>query len=242
VSGRIVLACARSGGRSSVMHLRYEGLSRVSRPRRDAGAAHVVLAHLGPGILGGDVYDLDVAVEPDAALFVTGQMATPVYARERPSSLRAAWRVARGGSLAVRGEPLMLDTGARHDVDVTLDVAGGASAVLADIVTLGAGAVARLRTTARIAGRLVARDACDLRAHAGAIATVVAVCDDAGRRAAMAGALHAALGAAGGVRGGIGSTAGAVVLRATGTRVWDLQRLVDAGVNGIRALPEFLPL
>ena len=237
MTGRIALACALRGGRSCITHVRYDGLSRVSRPRRGDDAAHAVVAHLGPGIIGGDAYATDVDVETSASLLVTGQMATPVYARAgAPSSVHAAWRVAAGAALAVCAEPLMLGAAAQHHAFTSIDVAGGAEAIFADIVTVAAGARARMRTTARIDGRLVARDACDLRARDGAVATVLMICGDERHRAVMTRTLRTGLARAVDVHGGSGATAGALLVRATSARVWPLQRFVADLVHELRAL------
>ncbi len=213
MTGRIALTCAQRDGRSYLSHIRYDGLSRVSRPQRAGGAAHLMLAHLGPGVIGGDRYALDVEVQAGASLLLTGQMATPVYARTAASSLDAAWQVETGASLIMCGEPVMLDAGARHEMCTTIDVAGDGYAL------------ARVRTIARIDGRVVARDACDFRAFAGAIATITIVCADAARREAIAASLAPLAAAA---RGGLGATPGAVILRAANDRVWPLQTLVNA--------------
>lgn len=189
--------------------------------------ARVVLAHLGPGILGGDRYASRVRLEPDAVLGVTGQMATPVYACRGSSSTEASWDVATGGALSVRTEPVMLDAGATHDMFSCIDMAPDATAIFADIVTVAAGAVARLRTTVRVNERLVLRDACDLRARPGAVATVLVVAGGAARRAAMTVAAQGLLDGTTDVRGGLGGTPAALVLRATSDRVWALQRLID---------------
>jgi hypothetical protein len=231
MTGTIALACAQRGGRSYLARIHYDGLWRVSRPQRDGDDVRVVAAHLGPGIIGGDRYASDVHVAAGARLMVTGQMATPVYARDGASSTDARWQVAPGASLAVRGEPLMLDAGARHDVRTTIEVAGDGCAIVADVVTVAPGALARLRTIARIDGQLVARDACDLRGSGGAIVTLIAVCAGAPARAAMAARLEPILAAAPGVRGGLGATAGSVILRATSDRVWAAQQLVAACVR-----------
>jgi urease accessory protein len=235
VTGRIALACAQRDGRSYLAHVRYEGLSRVSRPRRDGNAVQVVVAHLGPGIIGGDRYATDVRVERDATLVVTGQMATPVYARDGSSALQARWQVAPGASLVVRAEPVMLDAGAQHGQETSIDVAGDGCAIVGDIVTVAPGALARVRTTARIDGRLVARDACDLRAGSGAITTLLVVCASAERRAAFAALLEPIVAAAADVRGGLGATDGAVIVRASSARVWPAQRLIEACVGALRA-------
>jgi hypothetical protein len=137
--------------------------------------------------------------------------------------------------LIVRPEPLMLAAAARHDATAAIAVEGDGCAIVADIVTVSPEALVRLRTTARIDGRLVLRDACDLRAQAGAVATLFAVCADGVDRAAMAAMLEPIVATAPGVRGGLGATAGAIVVRATASRVWAAQRLVERCIAALRA-------
>ena len=234
-TGSITLTCAMRDGRSYIPYVRYDGLARVSRARHDGSAAHVVVAHLGPGILGGDAFTTSVDVEADAALVVGAQMALPVFAGSAASTTRTTMRIARNASLVFRSEPLMLDANAQHDAEATVDAAGGALAIVADVVVAGSGAVARMRTTARIDGRLVLRDACDLRAGSGAVATVLVVCDDELRRAAMSLTLERVIAEFADVRAGLGATGAALVLRALSPRVWALQRLVDDVVTSIRS-------
>ncbi len=239
-TGSIALTCAMREGRSCIPHVRYDGLARVSRARRNGAASHVVVAHLGAGILGGDAFTTAVDVDPEAALVVAGQMALPVYAGSAASTTRTTLRIARDASLVFRSEPLMLDVNAQHDAEATVDAAAGAIAIVADVVVAGSGAVARMRTTARIDGRLVLRDACNLRSDSGAVATVIVVCDDELRRAAMSLALERVIAEAA-VRAGLGATGAALVVRAVSPRVWSLQRLVDDLVTSIQS-PEPLRL
>jgi len=238
MTGSVALACVQRDGRSYLSRIRYDGLSRVSRPQRAGNAARIVLAHLGPGVIGGDRYALDVHVAEHASLVVAGQMATPVYARSAASSLDATWHVASGASLVVCGEPVMLDAGAQHEIRTTLDVDGAGCAILADIITVAPAALARVRTVARIDGRVVARDACDLHAFSGATATIVIVCTDEARRAAIVAALEPLVAASRDVRGGLGATDGAVIVRAVRESVWALQRYVDALVAAARVAPQ----
>ena len=238
MTGSVALTCAQRDGRSYLSRIRYDGLSRVSRPQRAGDAAHVVLAHLGPGVIGGDRYTLDVRVEPDASLLVTGQMATPVYARDASSSVDASWQVAGGASLVVRAEPVMLDAGARHDMRTALDVAGDGRAILADVVTVPPTARARLRTIVRIDGRIVVRDACDLHGIAGAVATVIIACPGPERRERIIEALAPLVASTEGAIGGIGGSADVVIVRARSEAVWGLQQrvasLIAAATRGLR--------
>jgi urease accessory protein len=215
MTGSIALACAERDGRSYLSRIRYDGL--------------------GPGVIGGDRYALDVHVEANASLLVAGQMATPVYAHSATSSLDATWHVASGASLVVCGEPVMLDAGARHDIRTTLDVDGSGCAILADIVTVAPAALARVRTIARIDGRVVARDSCDLAALSGCLATIVVACADAARRARLAVALETVIAVSPpGVRAGVGATDGAVVVRAAGDQIWYVQRFVGLLIAAAR--------
>lgn len=235
MTGSVALTCAQRDGRSYLAQIRYDGLSRVSRPQRAGDAARVVLAHLGPGVIGGDRYALDVRVEAGASLVVTGQMATPVYARDAASSVDATWTVAPGASLAVRAEPVMLDAGARHEIRTTLDVAGDGTAILADIVTVPPTAMARSRTIVRIDGCIVTRDACDLVGSSGAIATIIIACHGPGRLRSILKKLAPIAASTESVTAGLGVSHDTVIARATSESVWNVQQFVETMMTAAHA-------
>jgi urease accessory protein UreH len=223
-AGSIALACAAAGGRTRLRALRCEGLSRSSRAFAEpAGAIRLMLATLGPGVLGGDAFALDGAVEPGAALVAGGQMATPVFAGDAPSRSDATWSVAAGARLHVASEPLLLEPGSAHVAAARFTLEADAVALVAETFALRGRATLALRTHATIDGRLVFRDAVELAGERPeAYGTVALIAADAGLRAAFAARAGAYAAGGGPVRAGVGETAGAVVVRLMGARVWDV--------------------
>lgn len=225
-AGSIALACAVEGGRTRLRTLRCEGLSRSSRAFAEpAGAIRLMLATLGPGVLGGDAFALEGAVEPGAALVAAGQMATPVFAGDAVSRSDARWRIAAGARLHVAGEPLLLEPGSAHVTAAHFALEADGIALVAETFALHGRARLSLRTQATLDGRLVFRDAVELAGERpGAYGTVALIAADPGLRAAFAARAGAWAAAAGAVRAGVGETAAAVVVRLTGARVWDVLR------------------
>ncbi len=228
MTGSIALTCAQRDGRSYLSKIRHDGLSRVSRPQRAGDAAHVVLSHLGPGVIGGDHYTLDARVEANASLLVTGQMATPVYAREGASSVNAAWHVANGAALFVRSEPVMLDNGARYDMHTSLDVAGEGLAIFSEIVTVSGEGLARSRCIVRVDGRVDARDACDLQDFSGVMATFIVACPITWHRKAIVNSLAPIVKRSYNVQAGVGGAKATIIIRAASKQVWELQTFISA--------------
>ena len=149
MDGHLGLVCINRDGRSRLTTLCFDGLARASRALREPrGAARVVTATLGPGLLGGDAVARDTVVASGATLVVAAQMATPVFAGNAPSRSDARSRVAAGAELYVTGEVLLLAPRSAHEVSAAFDVSGDGFAVHAEIVVLGAGARLRSRTPA----------------------------------------------------------------------------------------------
>lgn len=238
MDGHLGLVCINRDGRSRLTTLCFDGLARASRALREPrGAARVVTATLGPGLLGGDAVTRDTVVASGATLVVAAQMATPVFAGNAPSRSDARSRVAAGAELYVTGEVLLLAPRSAHEVSAAFDVSGDGFAVHAEIVVLGAGARLRSRTSARIDGRLVVRDACDLDGDGSgrALLTAIVVSADSQRRACLAALLQGLLGEDPAIRGGLGATDGATIVRAQAPGAWPLQRLLDRIVALARA-------
>lgn len=224
-AGSIALTCAAEHGRTRLRTLRCEGLSRASRAFAEpAGAIRLMLATLGPGVLGGDRFTLEGALDAAASLVAAGQMATPVFAGAAPSCSDARWQVAAGARLHVAGEPLLLEPGSRHAAAATFALAGDAVALVVDTFALRGRARLTMRSQATLDGDLVYRDAFDLDGdRPGAFGTVALIAADTGLRAEFARRAGAYAAGGGPVRAGVGETAAAVVVRLSGARVWDVQ-------------------
>jgi urease accessory protein UreH len=241
-AGSIALTCAADGGRTRLRALRCEGLSRASRAFAEpAGAIRLMLATLGPGVLGGDRFTLDGALDAAASLVAAGQMATPVFAGSAPSRSDARWRIGAGARLHVAGEPLLLEPGSSHAAAVTFALAGDAVALAVETFALRGRARLAMRAQATLDGRLVYRDAFDLDgSRPGAFGTVALIAADPALRAAFAQRAGAYAAAGGPVRAGVGETAAAVIVRLSAERVWDVQcagRALAALVPGVSGGP-----
>ncbi len=238
-AGSVAIACDAAAGRSRLRTIRTEGLSRSSRAFHDtAGGIRVVLSTLGPGVLAGDRFTLEGSVDERASLVAAGQMATPVFAGASPSRTEAEWLIADGAALLVAGEPLLLEPGSEHTAGATFRISGGGCVIVVDTFGLRGSARLAMCTTAAIDGTLVYRDAFDISGDAiGAFGTVAMITASADARAAfVARAQPLALAAADAVRIGIGETASAVVVRLTGTRVWDV-RAAALAIAGPHVIP-----
>ncbi len=224
-AGSVALTCDVQAERTRLRTIRCDGLSRSSRAFAvPGGAIRVMLATLGPGVLGGDRFTLAGTLEPNAALTAGTQMATPVFAGGGPSCTDVAWRVDEGAVLHVAGEPLLLEPESTHRAVATFALADTATAMVTDTFALRGSARLSLRTSATIAGTLVYRDALEVDGgEPGAFGTVVLVTADAARRAAFAAHAAQVAARAGPVRIGVGATAAAVVVRIAGARVWDVR-------------------
>ena len=221
--GTLTLACAFAGGRSRMRTVRFDGLARASRPLPDAsGAVRIVTATLGPGLIAGDRIEREVAVERGATLVVTSQMATPVFAGAFASCSEARSRVAAGAALYAPGDVVLLAPGATHEAPRrSTSRATGLPWRPRSRCSGRARACARARARPSTAGWCSAMRRPRRRAAGG-------VRDGRAdrRRRRLAGGIAARAGAyaAGGgpVRAGVGETAGAVVVRLMGARVWDV--------------------
>lgn len=232
--GSVVLACDAVEGRTRLRSIRCDGLSRSSRAfAAPSGALRLVLSTLGPGVLSGDRFTVEGDVAPRASLLASGQMATPVFAGERPSQTDAVWHVADGAALVVAGEPLLLEPGSAHAAGATFALAGSGTAIIVDTFGLRGPARLSMRTRATLDGRLIYRDAYDVDGGAaGAFGTVTLLAAGADERAAFLARAQTIAAVTATVRIGIGETSAAAVVRLHGARVWDVRAtaLAIAGV------------
>jgi hypothetical protein len=237
-AGRIAVACEQRAGRTRLATIRFSGLSRSSRSFAEAGGGlRLVFSTLGPGVLAGDRFALTGDVRAGASLVAAGQMATPIFAGHSPSQTDAVWRVEPGATVAVIGEPLVLEPGSTHEVTIAVALAGDGVAVIAETYALRDAACLRMRASARIDGVLAYRDALEVVDAGGAFGSVVLVTASAARRAAFLGAAEMlTIAHAPRVRSGIGETAGAAVIRCWGARVWDVRALALALADRARVV------
>jgi urease accessory protein UreH len=246
VTGSLRVVAARRGTRTAIETLRQEGLARCSRPLRvpaDPDAVRLVVSQLGPGFVRGDRFETDVDVGDDASLVLAAQSATRILGRGLPSTFAARYRVGRNARLVLAGEPTIGYAGATHRSVVRVDLADGASFASVDAFAPHE-AFARVSSSLRVEidGRLALHDvlvlapetirtalgtAFYLRAGIAADDTdaLVALADEAARRASASGAM----------RIGVGSpAAGGIALRAVGAHVRDVRDALAAIVDLVR--------
>ena len=137
--GNLVLRYSRDGDRS-VAHDRHEGPLRVLKALypEGPGICHHVLVHPPGGIVGGDVLDIDVALDAGTHALITTPGATRFYrSRGAAAAQRATLRLADGARL----EWLPLETiayrGCLGENRVRLELAGHAQTIGWDVLALG---------------------------------------------------------------------------------------------------------
>ncbi|RIJ70775.1 urease accessory protein UreD [Nakamurella silvestris] len=135
--------------------------------RVDENGAEVALVATKALLLGGDHVRIDLTVGPGAWLDVLETTGTVAYnGDDVPSSWTVHARVAEGGRLHWRGEPLVVATGANVLRDTRIDLGAGAVACLRETLVLGRsgerGGALRNRTRIRLAGEPVLVEDLDL--------------------------------------------------------------------------------
>lgn len=78
---RLALSAARDGGGATRVHARHHGPLRLLKTLypEGPGVAHAVLVHPPGGLVGGDLLDIELDVQPGAHLLVTTPAATRFY-------------------------------------------------------------------------------------------------------------------------------------------------------------------
>lgn len=151
-AGSLAIAARRSGSRTVLERIRYDGISRCSRAFAQGAAARVVLSQLGPGVVRGDAVTTRGHVQAGAHLIVTSQASTRVLGGTRRSSAQARWTVDDRAVLEIIGEPLVATPDARYDAATSIDLGLGSYVLISDVACVGAGASVRLGTSIRRAG------------------------------------------------------------------------------------------
>ena len=141
--GRIALSVAAGADGSRRQRVHEEGALRVRFPNvagRDAREA-VVLNTAG-GMAGGDHFDLDIAVGPDAKLTVTTAAAEKIYRSLGPGTeIRVKLDIGSGGTLGWLPQETILFDQIRLRRSIEADLASNASLLLAEGVVFGRSAM-----------------------------------------------------------------------------------------------------
>jgi len=162
--GRIALGVAAAGGVTRRRHVAERGSLRVRFPNVTGPELEAVLVNTAGGMTGGDNFDIDIAVAPDAKLMLGTTAAEKIYRSLGPAT-RVAVRlaVAAGATLRWLPQETILFDRARLDRRIDVELEEGATLVLAESVVFGRSAMGESvadgelvdRWRVRVGGRLV---------------------------------------------------------------------------------------
>jgi urease accessory protein len=136
--GRLALSVKSSAGASRRANVYEDGPLRVRCPGQPAPELEAVIVNTAGGVAGGDRLQLDVSVEPDAALVMTSAAAEKIYRTHGPdASISVTLKVDAGARLAwLPQETILFDrAGLRRSIDVEL--AADAQLLMAEALVFG---------------------------------------------------------------------------------------------------------
>ena len=140
---RLELRFAPRDGATRLVHNRHQGPLRLIRalPQRD-GRCQAVVVHPPGGLVGGDVLELEVALEPGARVLCTTPGAQKWY-RSAAAGARARTRVSvgEGGALEWLPQPAIVFDEARVEQDVGFALAPDARMIGWECLVLGRAAM-----------------------------------------------------------------------------------------------------
>ena len=140
--GRISLAVASDHGKTRRVRVHEEGSLRVRFPNTDPGECEAVIVNTAGGIAGGDRFDLDVEVGPQARLSVSGAAAEKIYRTHGPDAeISVRLDVKAGGALRWLPQETILYDRTRVTRRIDVDLADDASIVLAEAIVFGRSAM-----------------------------------------------------------------------------------------------------
>ena len=227
--GSLTIAARRSGSRTVLERVRYDGISRCSRAFEHGDAALVVLSQLGPGVVRGDSVSIEGRVRDNGHLIVTSQTATRLMGGAGASRSCANWTVEDGAVLEIVGEPLVAAANAQHGATTSIDLGAGSLVLITDIAAVPSRAEVRLSTRVQRGGRELFYDAFDAGAVAPQVVGTLAIVGLAQHDIApVVGALDAAADTIDDARLGIGLLPSGAFARVLGTDIWPVRTALAA--------------
>jgi urease accessory protein len=136
--GRLDLSVKFAEGASRRAHVREEGPLRLRCPGPPGRELEGVIVNTAGGMAGGDRFELDVTVGPQARLLVTSAAAEKVYRTlDAKTTIAARLRVAAGAELAWLPQETILFDRARLRRSIEVDLAADARLILVEAVVFG---------------------------------------------------------------------------------------------------------
>ncbi len=224
-TGSLTLAARRTGSRTILERIRYDGISRCSRSFVRGDAALVVLSQLGPGVVRGDRVAAKGQLHAGAHVIVTNQAATRLMGGVWASEAQAEWLLEDAAVLELLGEPLVANAGARYRSSTAVELRAGAFVLVSELACVPRDAAVRLRTVVRRFGRELFYDAFEPAAAAPqTVGTLALVGIEAARAAPLVAALDRAADSFGvGLRIGVGALGSGAFVRVLGDGVWEVR-------------------
>jgi urease accessory protein len=138
-SGSLMAAFELRAGRTELVRLRCQPPLQALRALRDGTAAELIVATLGPGLMGGDSARLEVDAGAGTEVRVGSTGATRVLpargGRGAVSEVRLA--LASGARLTYRPRPTILQAGAAYRQRVEVSLGPNALALVGDVLVPG---------------------------------------------------------------------------------------------------------
>jgi urease accessory protein UreH len=220
-TGSLAIAARRTGSRTILERVRYEGISRCSRAFSHGDAALVVVSQLGPGVVRGDTVSTSGRLHSGAHLIVTNQAATRLMGGTHGSESRATWLLDERAVLELVGEPLVANPGAHYVASTSIELQAGSCVLMSELACVPADADVRLRTCVRQFGRELFYDAFEAAAAAPqAVGTFALIGLDEARIASVVAALDRAADSLEDVRLGVGALRSGAFARVLATDTW----------------------
>ncbi len=222
-SGSLTLSARRSGTRTILDRVRFEGIARCSRAFPDGDAARVVLSQLGPGVVRGDAVAIAGHVGAGAHLIVTSQSATRLLGGPRPAGATADWTLDDGAILELISEPLVASADSDYAGQTHIALAASALVLATDVACVPRAARVRLRTIVTRGGRELLYDAFEPAAAAPqTVGTLTLVGVPTHRIAPLVAELDRAADRLG-LHAGVGVLADGAMARVLGPDIWDVR-------------------
>jgi len=136
--GHLTLSVKFAEGATRRAHVREQGPLRLRCPGPPARELEGVIVNTSGGMAGGDRFELDMTVGPQARLLVTSAAAEKVYRTlDTESTIAAGLRVEAGGELTWLPQETILFDRARLRRAIEVDLAADARLILVEAVVFG---------------------------------------------------------------------------------------------------------